>query len=66
MNKKALLTQAVTAAMTVSTEMNFCEPSPTTYDDNPKRSRGAREFKRKRNRHKIAGRSRRVNRGKLL
>lgn len=64
MNKKALLTQVVTAAMTVGAGMNFCEPSHAAYDNNPDRSRGARDFKRKRTRHKIAARSRRVNRRK--
>lgn len=64
MNKKTLLTQALTAAMTVSTGMNFCEPSHAAYDNNPDRSRGARGFKRKRTRRKIAARSRRANRRK--
>lgn len=62
MNKKARLTNAVTVAMTVAAGMNFCEPSPSAYDNNPDRSRGAREFKRKKNRRHIADRSKRANR----
>lgn len=64
MNKKVLLTQALTAAMVVGTGMNFCEPSHAAYDNSPDRSRGARDFKRKRTRRKIAARSRCVNRRK--
>lgn len=64
MNKRTLLTQVLTAAMTVSAGMNFCEPSHAAYDNNPDRSRGARDFKRKRTRRKIAARSRCVNRRK--
>lgn len=63
MNKKALLIQAVTAAMTVGSGMNFHgQPPSAAYDDNSKRSSGAREFKHKKTRRKIVKRSRRTNR----
>lgn len=62
MNKKLGLTQAVTAAMAAGAGMNFSAPPSAPYDNNPDRSRGAREFKRKKKRRKAAKKSRRTNR----
>lgn len=67
MNKsKAALAQAVTAAAcsVIGTGMYNNTPPVVSYDDNPRRSKGARAFKHKKERRRAADKSRRLNRGR--
>lgn len=67
MNKsKAAFAQAVTAAAcsVIGTGMYYNTPHAVSYDDNPRRSKGARAFKRKKKRRRAADKSRRANRGR--
>ena len=67
MNKnKAALAHAVTAAAcsVIGTGMYSDTPPAVSYDDNPRRSKGARAFKHKKKRRRAADKSRRANRGR--
>jgi len=62
----ALLTAACTTIMSAGLPVGgmFDTPPTVPYDDNPRRSQGAREFKHKKRRRRAAGKSRRENRRK--
>lgn len=67
MNKnKAALARAVTAAAcsVIGMAMYDSVPPAVSYDDNPRRSKGARAFKHKKKRRRAADKSKRVNRRK--
>lgn len=63
---KAKLTQAVVGAASsvIGAGMYDSTPPAVSYDDNPYRSKGARIFRRKKRRRKIADKSKRANRGR--
>ncbi len=51
-------------AASMSAGMGLHAPEPAPYDDNPRRSKGARTFKRKKQHRKTADKSKRMNRRK--
>ncbi len=61
-----LLTAACSVAMSAGLPVTgmYDTPPNTSYDNNPDRSKGARKFKRKKHRSKIADKSRHTNRKK--
>ena len=63
---KAKFAQAVVGAAcsVIGTGMYDSTPPAVSYDDNPYRSEGARAFKHKKRRRKIADKSRKTNRGR--
>lgn len=64
-NKAALARAVVGAASSViGVGMYDSTPPAVSYDDNPYRSKGARNFKHQKRRRKIADKSKRTNRGR--
>ncbi|GEM_PF-3091239 len=61
-----LLTAACSIAMSASLPVMgmYDTPPNTSYDNNPDRSRGARKFKKNKQRQKTADKSKRTNRRK--
>ncbi|MBD5112116.1 MAG: hypothetical protein HDT42_06205 [Ruminococcaceae bacterium] len=64
MTKNAHKAMVMTMACAMSAGLGLSAPESVPYDDNPDRSKGAKNFKRRKNRRKTANSSRRMNRRK--